>query len=67
MESAGADALKQQARHILSSVLCPNTFSARDRLNALENVTLGDARAHADRIRVAKATEVRQAYLLNVK
>jgi secreted Zn-dependent insulinase-like peptidase len=48
IESAEAEPLKIQAKHLLSHILCPKTFHRSDRLQQLSTVSYEDVLSYAD-------------------
>ena len=48
IESAEAEPLKTQAKHLLSYILCPKTFHRSDRLQQLSTVSYEDVLSYAD-------------------
>ena len=48
IESAEAEPLKNQAKHLLSYILCPKTFHRSDRLQQLSTVTYDDVLSYAN-------------------
>ena len=48
IESAEAEPLKNQAKHLLSYILCPKTFHRSDRLQQLSTVSYNDVLSYAN-------------------
>ena len=57
LESSESDSLKSQAKFLLSSILCPKTFSRRERLTGLKEIEFSDLQHYADLFRVKCSIE----------